>query len=304
MRCALAVFYGIKAERGNHYYLRDATSMTFSAWSLRHLIARFLALVVLLAATTAVAQPGPQQALDQALTAIEVGFDGPPGSGGRFPDRNDPAVAQQLDAVRTAMDAFGTPAFPVSDISMIDGVCGRLNAAMQSYLLFDLTAILARKEKTVAEVVANNAVRFEREFFVFMPAVVKCNAQMMPVLEAFWTNLPAADRTQIRVQGIQKARVGMEQSLLGLAMVSGEPQYIAANQALAIKMVATAAPAFSRVLPLSNRQSLLAAIKGIAGISQRFPAELTAIEQALSNRECTALCAVNDMAKLLIPVPQ
>jgi hypothetical protein len=277
--------------------------MTFSPWSLRHLSTRFLPLVVLLTATSASAQPSPQQALDQALTAIESAFVGPPGSGGRFPDRDDPAVTGQLNAVRTAMDAFGTPAFPVGDINMIDGVCGRLNAVMQRYVLFDVAAILARKEKTLEEVVASNAVKFEPEFFVFMPAVVKCNAVMMPTLEAFWTNLPTKDRTSIRVEGIQRARVGMSQSLLGLALMSGESQYTTANQTLAIQTVATAAPAYARILPLSNRQSLLTTIKGVAGIAHRFPAELATIEQALSDRECIALCVVDDMAKLPIAVP-
>jgi hypothetical protein len=277
--------------------------MRFYVWTLRRLRLLTVALFAVLAATSATAQPAPQQALDQALTALEGGFAGPPGSGGSFPNRDDPAVAGQLNAIRDAMHAFGTSAFPADNIELFDAVCGRLNKVMQSYMLFDLTAILARKEKTVAEVVTNNSIRFQPEVFVFMPATVKCNAQMVPLLESFWDTLPAEDRTSIRIEGIQRARVGMEQSLLGLALMSGEPQYTAANQTLAIQMVATAAPTYARILPLGNRQNLLATIKTIAGIAQHFPAEIVTIEKALSNRECVSLCEVEDMAKLPIAVP-
>jgi hypothetical protein len=92
------------------------------------------AAMMLLGAGPAVAQEAPPAAFARAVAALNQRL-GPAESGPDIETTDRAANAADIAVIEQALDAFGTPAFPIDGFATFDSVCDPLNRLSVRHLL-------------------------------------------------------------------------------------------------------------------------------------------------------------------------
>jgi hypothetical protein len=215
----------------------------------------------------------------------------------------DPATRADLTAIQQVMAHFATPAFPVDGFNTFDSVCGRLNRLSVRYMLDGMGALrqpgppptspddIARLTARVTQLQSANAMRFQDELFIIVPAVTRCLNAHLPVLARFIAALPPEQLTPVRLDGARQMRRGMTTSLIGLLGSARDPAVRRPNQLAGLQAAGEVMPGYTRQLTLAQRAELRQLIAQLPRSSDAAVIDAERqIDAALSDTSCVELC--------------
>jgi hypothetical protein len=266
--------------------------------------AALAAAMIALGAGPAAAQEAPPAAFARAVTALSERL-GPAESGPDIETTDRAANAADIAVIEQALDAFGTPAFPVEGFATFDSVCDPLNRLSVRHGLDGITALRRPADAappTPAEtqlftsqlraLQLRNGARHQDAMTVLSVGGLRCMVRHFPALSEFLASLPEAERTPIRLDGARKMRQGAAQSLLGFMIAMRDPTTTPANKArLRAYLIEVAEPLAGALTP--NLRIY------VSTIIDQFPAttdpEALAttdlLKTAMATTACEGLCA-------------
>ncbi len=215
------------------------------------------------------------------------------------PPTGDASARQDFKDLEAAMDAFGTPAFPVDGFATFTTVCVPLLQLRQHYIMAgadDVPGFAANPGLASPQIQAlenANLVKYQDVLTALATENTKCTALHMSFDAQVWDSWGPAERTAARLDGIHKLRAGNAKGLLSGAQSATREVFSKANRDLLINTEATYADAFASTLPVADRQAVKAQIDQAApGLATAYPAQYAVIAKALARTDCTGLCTV------------
>ena len=215
----------------------------------------------------------------------------------------DAATRADLTALEQAMTHFGTPDFPVDGLTSFDAVCGTLNRLSVRYALDGAGALrrpgppptsptaIADLTARLSQVQTANAVRFQDELLILVPANMRCMAAHLPALAQFMAALPPEQLTPVRINGARQMQHGLASTLAGLLMSARDPAIRRANQLRGLRAATDAITAYARQLSPTQRADLR---RSIASLGRSTDAEVVTaerqIDSVLADATCVELC--------------
>ena len=250
----------------------------------------------LLLATSAHAQTQtPAQSFAAAIAALNAPL-GPTAEFRAPPAPGDAATTKSLSDIKTAMDALGTPAFPIDGANTFTAVCAPLTQIGLRYVLSGANDVPGFKENGQSSTPAMqalesaNSTRYQDALMLFAAENTRCTALHLPWYSQMWAGLSDADRAA-RLDSTHQIRSGIAQMFINAAQSATQPAFSKPNRDLAITTAATYADTFASVLPVSERAQLLVQIAQIApNLAADYPKEFATIVKALARTDCTGLC--------------
>ena len=209
--------------------------------------------------------------------------------------------AQAAEVIAILSDTQGflkSTTYRLKDLNSLMDMCGKANAAVMSYALFDLKANVDPNSdlKLIAaqtqQLIGRNIRTFQDELSKLQPFLIRCMAMQIPLFNEFMSSLKPEERTDVSRAGLQRARLGM----LGV-YIGGLQSIISADLSDSYRLnllesLAETAPAFVTFLPLDARKQILELAKAaLPTAPSNFQLYLTKITEAMSDLRCEGLCS-------------
>ena len=263
-----------------------------------------------LAAALAVLACGPLAAQESAQADFNAAIGsltqrlGPVESGPEIATTDAAANAADLAAIEQALDAFGTPAFPLDGFATFESVCEPLNRLSVRHMLDGATALRRPADAappTPAEIQTftarlqtlqlQNAARYQDEMTVLTGGGLRCMVKHFPALAEYLAGLPQAEITITRLDGARKMKRGGAQSMIGFAMALRDPATTPANKARLAAYLAEVADPLAAALTPELRANVTAAIDQLPATQDAEALATTAlIKTAMAKTDCEGLC--------------
>ncbi|WP_143738099.1 hypothetical protein [Erythrobacter donghaensis] len=261
------------------------------------------AALVILACGPLAAQESPQQAFTAAVGSLTQRL-GPVESGLEIATTDAAANAADLAAIEQALDAFGTPAFPLDGFATFESVCEPLNRLSVRHVLDGASALRRPADAappSAAEIQTftaqlqtlqlQNAARYQDAVTVLSAGGLRCMVKHFPTLSAFLAGLPEAERTPIRIDGARKMRQGGAQTLIGFTMALRDPATTPANKARLSTYLAEVADPLAAALTPELRAYVTATIDQLPATQDADALATTAlVTTAMATTACEDLC--------------
>ncbi len=136
-----------------------------------------------------------------------------------------------------------------------------------------------------------NAVRYQDELALSLRFTAACMARLVEPMSAFWASLAPAERTQIRLDGLQQARRGMANVYIGLIMTQGDPSSRPSNKALMLDALLANNARLGQSLTPEDRRRVIDAINNyLPGVNGNGKAGLLRLRDELAALPCLQLC--------------
>lgn len=178
-------------------------------------------------------------------------------------------------------------------------LCGTSNKAVMSLALFHLKGSIDPKanQKVIAQQVAalmeKNVKRFGRYLEHLQPFMIRCMARQVSPMSDFMASLAPQEMTAVRRKGLEQARNGFAQLIIGVLKNSNDARYNKTYRLAIIKALAESAPELVSTLPIKMRSRIQSvATAGSDSVSADFTPYMKQIYQALDSKECKGLCAI------------
>ena len=266
--------------------------------------AALAAAMMLVGAGPAIAQEAPPAAFARAVAALNERL-GPAESGPDIETTDRAANAADIAVIEQALDAFGTPAFPVDGFATFDSVCDPLNRLSVRHGLDGITALRRSADAappTPAEtrifssqlqaLGLRNAARHQDAMTVLSVGGLRCMVRHFPVLSEFLAGLPEAERTPVRLDGARKMRQGAAQSLLGFMIAMRDPTTTPANMARLRSYLVEVADPLAAALTPDLRIYVSTMIDQLPATSDADALATTdLLKTAMATTACEGLCA-------------
>lgn len=214
------------------------------------------------------------------------------------PPFSDPANRAHYDAVRTAMEQFGTPAFPLDGMKSFEAVCAPLNEASVKHMFVGTAALKAlglsqaQLQQRLAVMMQQNAQTYQNETVTLVVANVRCMTAHLPFVADFAAGLKPEEFTEIRRSGLEKMGHGLANAVFGLATQPLVPGSTPANSQAAMDAAVRYAADAASVTTPAYRATILSKMDQIAG---RYPAAyrpaFLKVHAAFETATCEKLCA-------------
>jgi len=214
-----------------------------------------------------------------------------------MPRLAEPEVADLLATLSDANSLFGTTTYNRGDMPAMLQVCNQGTQIMSDYSLSGLTGALDKSDskdvmtRKVFALQAQNIATFQAEMIPIMAFSLRCQARLSQLMADFVSHLPPSEWTDTRREGLQTVRRGMAGGvsaglmMLGATDGSLKPQF----EAQMASALADTAPSIADMLPVAQRQSILAQAEKITPPTELKPA-LERIIAAMSRTDCEGLC--------------
>ncbi len=208
--------------------------------------------------------------------------------------------AQAADVIATLSDTqrfLNSTTYRPKDLPLLTDMCGKANAAVMAYALFDLKAHIdqSAKPQVVAvqlqRLMERNVHTFQEELSRLQPFLVRCMATQIPLLEVFVSSLKPEEMTDIRRAGLQKARMGTFAMYVGVLESARATSLGESYRQNLLEALAETASAFAPSLQLTERSRILDFVKAVRPIApSSFDLYLGKISEAMSDVRCDGLC--------------
>jgi hypothetical protein len=188
---------------------------------------------------------------------------------GRMPRLVDRNAADLILVLSDSNRYLDETTYEVKDLLQLGDVCGKANAAVMSYVLFDhgnaidRKADPTRKALQVAQLMERNVVRFQDELQHLQPFLVRCLAKGIRAFAAYYGFLLAANNRALN-----------------------EPY----KEAVLSAMADTAAQFASILQPTTRRQVADVAASTSAVVHGRLRGYIERILRAMNDTRCEGLC--------------
>jgi hypothetical protein len=216
---------------------------------------------------------------------------------GRPPRLADPHVANLIGVLSDSKRYLDDTTYEVKDIALLGEVCGKSNAAVMSYALFDHAKAIDRsaeatvKTQQVFQLMERNFLRFQDELVHLQPFLVRCLGKSVPLLDDFIATLPPAELTEVRRSGVRGTRQGAFNAFYGFLQAVNHPALKASyKDAMLSAMADTAAQYASILQPAMRRQVADIAASMRTAVDGRLRGHIEQILRAMKDTRCEGLC--------------
>jgi hypothetical protein len=216
-----------------------------------------------------------------------------------MPKVTEPKVASIIATLSDSERFLVKPDFRLEHLGVLMDVCGKANRAVMSYTLFDLKSHVDAKTdpamvaSQVSKIMVHNIHTFQNELKLLMPFHIRCLARQIPLVTEFTSNLKLEDRTDIRRAGLQQAQRGIFSVISGAILLAtcDDESLTESFRTAILQAVADNSSQFAAVLPISDRQKIIALIVSPQTVIPPFAQKyFTTISAAMSDSNCTGLC--------------
>jgi len=210
----------------------------------------------------------------------------------------DPEVSALLDTLGDTgrLEALVHTAQPLRPLL---ATCGESTSVAMAYTLFDvqrrvnLEAPPDEAAQRMREVLDANSVRFQDEISRLQPFLIRCIGLQAPMLASFLADLPAAQRTPVRLQGARQFQGGAVSLVFGVLTAVPDVRLKPAHRATHVVALAGSIGPIAQALPVASRAQLLVVKRtATAEAPEDMMASLRDIDAALSDERCEGLCAL------------
>lgn len=210
----------------------------------------------------------------------------------------DAATRSNLETIDSAMNLFGSAAFPVNGLNSFDEVCGRLNALNVRYALDGLAAYRRAGGSVDGPAMlrfgGRNVARFQDETALLTDRLVQCQAQHMSALVALMASLPADQLTETRISGLRSLRQGTAGMILGVMINARDGTMRPGNRARLLASAARWIEPLARQMTVEGRQALRGQISALRpALTGEALTQQNVVLAALANADCVELCLIS-----------
>jgi hypothetical protein len=208
---------------------------------------------------------------------------------------------QAADVILTLSDRqrfLNSYTFQLKEFDLLLDICGKANAAVMSYALFDLEANLDKKDDPklialkVQKLMGRNVQTYQNELARLQPFQIQCMATQVPLMREFVESLKPEEMTEVRRDGLKQWQNGMYGMYIGCLQSINNSQLSKSYRLIILQSLADTAEVFAPSLQLAMRKRILNLAKSIQSItSDDFQLPLAKIIQAMSDISCEGLCA-------------
>ena len=221
---------------------------------------------------------------------------------GDAPRLSDPRVRDTLAILSNASGTFGSAAFPFEAAAMQSGMCSVPVKAALSYLYFGYVAYAKEQgfssatkpeelEQASLPLQARNAVRFQDEAYPLLEFSERCAVATLQWMTGFVEKLPPDQMTEVRRNGLRRARTGVMELVAGSMADLRYPGLREENSGPLFKSIAGDLPVLAAALPLEDRARLRGVVEQLgAGAPAAYQPEIAAMMKTLSGAQCEGLC--------------
>jgi hypothetical protein len=221
---------------------------------------------------------------------------------GEMPRISDPRTAEVLAVLADTNDTYGTPAFPAGREILDKDICSIPNKAAVGYSLLGLDAMMKDKtidpngdKKVVAqqilELQVKNYVAYQDEILPLVGFGRHCMAGVLPILTSFVGNLPAAQMTEIRRDGLRKMRLGIKGMIVGSIVGLGDTGIRDGLRVAAFNGLKRDLPQLVPALSIEDRAEVNQTIKSLAPkVPTKQQEDIAAMLEVLDTKTCVGLC--------------
>jgi hypothetical protein len=230
------------------------------------------------------------QDLQEAIAAADTAGQAPPSL----------ANPDTAPMIRAAFDVAAADAAPDDDLGSLLQICGAASKSLQAYALFGLARVSVdphasgdAAQTALAQLVGQNAIRFQDETAMAFRFNVACAGREVPATERFISALNTADMTPERKAGLKQLRRGMASVVSGLVLMQSDP-IRDENRAAVLDEGLKHIDAFAAAITPDDRKRVIDQVdrvSGERGVSDEAKAKLGKIRVAMSRTDCSAICS-------------
>ena len=214
-----------------------------------------------------------------------------------MPRMSDKKVAALISTLSNSRLFLDSAPYQLKDLSVLMDICGKSNAAVMSYMLFDLKNNIDPNGDPnlsalqMQKVVIKNAHTFQDELEQLQPFSLRCGAKMNPLLTEFLLSLTPEELTDIRLAGLKQTQNGTMNSLFGVLLMSNDPTLKISYRSLMLQAASEAAASNATILPLTARRKIVELAKSAQpNAPEEFHNALEGIVDAMSDTRCEGMC--------------
>lgn len=189
--------------------------------------------------------------------------------------------------------------YPVSEMGALLETCDVANKASVSLMLFDLKAHLEpgvgprQMQAATIELMNANILAFQDELGELQPFLVRCLAKEVSPMTQFVSALKPGELTDVRRQGLARARSALLQIYAGALQAASDSRYREDYRLAVLSAMAETSVHFASVIAPPVRKQLRDAARVAASkATGPIKVHLTGIASSLDNESCEALCKI------------
>lgn len=217
---------------------------------------------------------------------------------GEMPRATEPETRALLDVLSDRQRFLDSPTYDVGNIGELMDICGQANRISMAYALFGMKERIAANgapddiARQMVTLMEENVLSFQQELEQLHPFVLRCLAKEIRPLTAFATTLPPEELTPTRLAGLKQMRGGLVNSYSGHLHSIGNEALRPSYRRQVLQALAESSPSFASALQLPTRQQIAeSATIMLANAPADSRADIEAIIKAMSDPDCTGLCA-------------
>jgi hypothetical protein len=222
----------------------------------------------------AVEAKSPQQLSSEAYKSLAAWQAGAAVAGSKgLPRLSDPVDSLLIRAVFDLDTLNGMAPVTVADVPYLLDACDSAKAVLKSYIFWSKDGL--------APNTAANEVTFTPEIVLGGTYTTVCLGDEAEAVQMFLATLPPDQLTEVRKQGVEQARLGMFQMVLGLSQMIAQKTYSNEQKLMLAHALQDATPKFAALWAKEDRAGLLKSLS-MASAAVTNPALKAELEIAIS----------------------
>lgn len=219
---------------------------------------------------------------------------------GEMPKRTDPQVATVMNTLSDTSAILGTQTYEMGDLNGLTNLCSEGTKIAESYLSFGLQGLKDDRsieprllQSRLREQASVNLVTYQDEVLPLLAFQLQCMGRAMSSANAYVSGLPAGKITARERQVLHgwipafSGQIPLAMGYLSVDGVSSE------NKTLILTTLAKNADAYAQILPIDQRDKVLAMVAASQQKSQEsLRPRFDPLVGALRNRRCIGFCAL------------
>lgn len=216
------------------------------------------------------------------------------GAVGAMPRITDTRVARLVSTLSDERRFLSSP-FPPDPNDRSFEVCSRSTRAVVAYMMSGTGSLAGVDPGTAARRIqaqmAKNTLNYQDELAMLMPFVTRCHGRLAVALAEWVRARNVAGFADVQREGLAQMRLGILQTYLGALISAGDTALKESFRERLLRAAADSASAFSAILTLEGRRSVLQALRSFP-IGRTLTVHAARIEKEMSRTDCQGLCAL------------